>query len=392
MAELYELKQNLGMVGAQLKKINDDLQAKVANPNVAMDEVTALKAQKADLQERFNIIKGEHDTLEAEQRATLQQRQQIDAGAKTDAEKIVAAKAEFFRAAIQNRPMSQDAIEVFNQLQALPAPTVSGGENFLPTTMSNVLVSEPFARNPLRGVIGTTNIGGLELPRISFKLDDDDFVGDDETAKELVLSGDKVTFGRKKFKVFAAISDTVIHGSDVGLVGYVENALRSGLAAKEKKVSFAVDLGIKVGEEHMTFYQVDDEGDYIIPAVTGATLYEAVTNAIAKLHEDFRDNAKVCMAYADYVTMLKELANQNMTLYSAPPEQVIGKPVVFCDSATTPIVGDFTYAHLNYDGELVYDTDKDVKSGDYLFVITAWIDQKRKLNSAFRLAIVEPVV
>jgi len=53
-------------------------------------------------------------------------------------------------------------------------------------------------------------------------------------------------------------------------------------------------------------------------------------------------------------------------------------------------VGDFNYVHLNYDGELVYDTDKDVNTGDYLFVITAWIDQHILLKSAFRRAKVVP--
>jgi len=48
--------------------------------------------------------------------------------------------------------------------------------------------------------------------------------------------------------------------------------------------------------------------------------------------------------------------------------------------------------HLNYDGELVYDSDKDVDSGDYLFVLTGWMDQHILLKSAFRLAKVVPTV
>ena len=46
------------------------------------------------------------------------------------------------------------------------------------------------------------------------------------------IKGDTVKFTTNKFKVFAAISDTVIHGSDVELVNWVENALQSGLAAE----------------------------------------------------------------------------------------------------------------------------------------------------------------
>ena len=95
------------------------------------------------------------------------------------------------------------------------------------------------------------------------------------------------------------------------------------------------------------------------------------------------------MRYADYVTMLKTLSNNSMDLYRVQPEQIIGKPVIFCDSAAIPIVGDFGYCRLNYDGDLVYDADKDVDGGNYIWVLTGWFDQHRLLNSAFRLAILK---
>jgi len=98
------------------------------------------------------------------------------------------------------------------------------------------------------------------------------------------------------------------------------------------------------------------------------------------------------MRYSDYVTILKSLANNAGTLYNAPPESIIGKPVTFSDAAVKPIVGDFNFAHLNYDGMLVYDTDKDVDKGEYLFVLTAWIDMHLLLKSAFRIATLPPEV
>lgn len=57
-----------------------------------------------------------------------------------------------------------------------------------------------------------------------------------------------------------------------------------------------------------------------------------------------------------------------------------------------PIVGDFNYLHLNYDPETVFDSDKDVDKGEYIWVLTAWFDQRKKLSSAFRIAkVVAPV-
>lgn len=373
---LYDLKEKMATVGAQLTNIENQLMDKLANPAVPMNEITDLKNQKNDLQERFNLLKEQHDKVEKEQKAKLSNDNPV-AAAHSDKDKMIAAKAEFIRAAIQGRPVSQDAQNI---LRALPSPHPTGGDKFLPTTMSNELLSEPLVKNPLRDVVRISNIKGLELPKIAFTIDEDDFITDEQTAKELKLTGDKVTFGRNKFKIFAAISDTVIHGSDLDLVNYVENALRSGLAAKEKKVSFATTP--KAGEEHMSFYSAQNG----ITQVSGTNKYKAIKAALTALHEDYRENATIVMTYADYSDIIEALSGPNGSYYDAPPERVLGKPVVFSDSAVDPIVGDFNYARLNYDGELIYETDKDVKTGDYLFVLTAWFDQVILLKSAFRIA------
>ncbi|MEV3437282.1 phage major capsid protein, partial [Paenibacillus larvae] len=78
-------------------------------------------------------------------------------------------------------------------------------------------------------------------------------------------------------------------------------------------------------------------------------------------------------------------------LYTAQPEQVLGKPVVFCDSAESPVIGDFTYSHFNYDLNALYDREKDVKTGIEQFVVTAWFDHQIKLKSAFRIAKVKTI-
>lgn len=382
MKTLYELKTNLATVGAELQKIAGELMEKAANPSVPIEEIEALQTTKANLQKRYDLIKDEHDRMEADQKAQLNKNGIVTA--KDDKERLIAAKAAYYRAVILKQPIPDDVQAI---IKAIPANDASGGANFLPSTLSNELVHEPFTKNPLRGIIRMSNIKGLEIPKIAFSLDNDDFISDDVAAKEIAATGNKQAFGRHKFKVKVAVPDTIIHGSDLNLVSYIENALKSGLAAKEKKVSFATTP--EAGEEHMSFYQKDLSTEHVIEEVKGADLYEAITNSIADLHEDFRENAKVVMKYTDYVTMLKELSNGSMDLYQAQPEKIIGKPVIFCDSATIPIVGDFNYCVLNYDGEPIYDADKDVDKGNYIWVLTAWIDQHRLLNSAFRLAVVE---
>lgn len=377
MHTVYDLKAKLSTVGEELAAVDADLIAKLANPAVAIEEINKIEGKKADLQKRFDLLKAAHDKAEADQKAKFQMKNPVNpvVGASTDKERLVAAKAEFIRAAVQGRPVSEEARNV---LRGSGATNDTGGEKLLPTTLTTELLHEPFVTNPLRGHIRVSNIKGLEVPKISYTLDDDGYVTDEETAKEIELDGDKVSFGRNKFKVKVRVSDTVLHGSDADLVAYVENALRSGLAAKEKKISF--DAAAATAYQHMSFYGVG------IAQVNGASKLAAIKAAIAALHEDYRENAKVAMRFSDFIEIVEGLANGNAALFDAPPERIIGKPVIFSDSAVDPIVGDFGYCRLNYDGELIYDSDKDVESGEYIWVLTGWHDQQIMLKSAFRIA------
>lgn len=375
MPTLYELKQSLGMIGQQLANKNEELSKSASNPNVKIEDIEKLKKEKEGLQNRYEIVEQQVKEMEVKQQSKLDD--SVTAYNKlSKEEQIIKAKAEFYRHAILPSEFAAPSKEAQKLLHVLPTGNDSGGDKFLPTTLSNEVVAEPFTKNKLREKARLTNIKGLELPRIAYSLDDDDFVTGKETAKELKLKGDTVKFGSHKFKVIATLSDTIIHGSDVDLVNFVENALQSGLAAKERKDAFATSP--KQGLEHMTFYQN-------VKSINGKTVYEAITNALADLHEDFRENATIYMKYTDFVSMIDTLSNKSNTLYEAQPELVFGKPIIFTDVAVKPVVGDYNYFGINYDAT-TYDTDKDVRNGEYLFVLTAWYDQQRTLDSAFRVA------
>lgn len=377
---LYELKMSLKTVGDQLSTVEKEIVAKAGDPSTPIEEVQNAKKKKDELQERFNILKAQHDEMEAKQEAEFQAKKPIFEGIEEPKAKKIAAKAEMVRATMAQRPMAEDAKAVLGDRNN------TGGEKLLPKTVSDELLHEPFVKNPLRDVSTFTNETNLEVPKITFTLSDDDFIADTETAKEMAAEGDTVVFGRYKFKVFVPISETILKGSDTNLVQTVDQALESGLAAKEKKVAFTKTP--KAGEEHMSFYSTQNA----IQVVNGANKYQAIKNAIAALHEDYRDNAKIVMSFADYSEIIEALANGNTTYYDAPPERVLGKPVVFSDSAVDPIVGDFRYSHYNYDIEMLKERDKDVKTGIELFVLTAWVDHRIKLKSAFRIARVTPQV
>lgn len=282
------------------------------------------------------------------------------------------AKATLIRSAINNRPVTPEV------RAALGDDNGTGGEKLLPKTVSDQLIREPGVRNPLRNLSVYSGVTNLEIPRIDFTLDDDDFIADGETAKEMEAEGSLVTFGRFKSKVLVSVSETILAATDTDLVAHVERALQDGLAKKERNVAFAKTP--KEKEKHMSFYSGE------VKEVTGASMYEAIKKAIADLHEDFRANAKIVMRYSDYLDIVEKLANGNSTLFMAPPEQVLGKPVEFSDAAVDPVVGDFQYSQFNYDPATAYETDKDIKTGMNLFVLTAHFDHQLKLKSAFRIA------
>lgn len=376
MKTIFELKQDLATIGNQIQKVNNNITQKAADPKVTMEELNQLNQTKGDLQQRFEIIKNQHDQMEAEQKASLKKGNFTDTS--DPKQKVIDAKAELIRKTIAKEAVPTDI------LQVLGDDETSKGNKFLPKTVATSIITEPTVKNPLRDVSAVTNIPNLEIPKISFTLDDDDFVADTETGKELKAKGDTVAFGRHKFKVFTGISETILSGTNTNLVSTVESNLQSGVAAKERKVAFATTP--KTGEEHMSFY---DETEVKIKKVEGEDLYKAIKNAVADLHEDYRENAKIMMKYADYLNMIETLANGNATLYTAQPEQILGKPVIFTDAAVTPVIGDFSYSHFNYDIGATYEQDKDVRTGVNLFVVTAWFDHQIKLASAFRLAVVK---
>ncbi|MEK5417346.1 MULTISPECIES: phage major capsid protein [Paenibacillus] len=372
---LFDIKNDLVTIGNAYAAAKQAKLEEASKPEASIENIKALETKEKNLKDRFDILQREHDEMAEAQASALAAKAPKAGGDLADPKaKKNAAKAGLIRAVVGGKSVSPEIKAILGDGNS------TGGEKILPSTMTNELLHEPFVKNPLREVSTVTSVTNLEIPKVTFTLDDDDFIDDTETAKELEADGDVVTFGRHKFKVFVPVSETILAATDTNLVQTVDQALESGLAAKEKKVAFAATP--KVGEEHMSFYSTQNG----ITEVTGTDLYKAIKAALAALHEDYRDNAKIVMRYADYLDIIEVLANGSATLYSAQPEQVLGKPVVFCDAAVKPIVGDFRYSHFNYDPTVLYDRDKDVKTGVELFVLTAWLDHKIKLKSAFRIA------
>lgn len=387
---LFEMKEKMATLQASIAADAAWIAEKAADPSIPMEEIQAKKLHRDELQGRFDMLKAEHDVMEVKQKDAVAKKVADD-----PKERTLKAKAEFYRAALTGN----DVKKAYEGLGALPTNTadLGYGENLLPTNMSNELITEPVEENSLRQVEPVSQITGLEEPKLIFSIDDADLadVTDKETAKEIEMTGDTVTYGRFKTKIKATVKDTVLHGTDVNLVSTIEAALRSGLAIKEKMRAFAPATGIGAYDEthkHMSFYAETTIGGTTttdIKTVTGPNIITAIINAWADLPEAFAANAKCVMKKSDYYAAIQTLAGSNGDLWGKKPEDVIGIPVIFNDRAVKPVVGDFRYSKQNYDIGTIFDTDKDADKGEYYFILTAWGDHQIRLKSAFRLVEVD---
>ena len=374
-----KIQQQLEGCRALLKEAVNKVDEAYADVTSTLEQRAALEATVKDLKNRVEKYENDLKELDDEAAKNFELENSIR-NARNSGDEKIEAKAELIRATMKKEKVSQRV------LNSLGEGSGNGnGENLLPTTLMTELVTEPFAVNPLRGVSTMTNITNLEIPKLAFTLDDDDFLtSNSQTAKEMKLSASKIKFERKDFRVYADITDAVLRGSNVNLVGYVENALRSGMAKKEKKLAFAVGTS----NPETSFYNKTGS-NYDITAITKESKYLAIKAALADLEDDYADKAKIVMRRSDYFDIIEALANGNATLYQAQPESVLGAPVIFCDLATIPVVGDFSYSHFNYDLDATYESDKNIRTGITSFVLTGYLDHKIKMKSAFRLALVQ---
>lgn len=375
----YLIMQNLEGVQAQLKAAVEHVDNLFSSPSSTIAERTEAENKVADLKNR--VVFYQNELKELDQEAMVRMQDQSKPENLSKEEKVIKAKADLIRNTIAGRVQPR---EVLNELG--DGASLGNGQKILPTTLMTELVVEPYAKNPLRGVSKFTNITNLEVPKIAFTLENDDFLAaDNETAKEMKASASIITFERKKFKVFADVTETVLRGTDTNLVAHVENALKSGMARKEKKIAFA-----EVTNAADTSFYNKTSNNYDIKTIQKESLYLAIKAALADLEDEYADNAKVVMKKSDYFDMIEALANGNTSFYQAQPETILGAPVIFCDLATVPVIGDFSYSQFNYDLDATYESDKNIKTGVTSFVLTAYLDHKILMKSAFRLAKVTP--
>lgn len=383
MTSTYELRNQALDLGEAVKQAKAEYNRILDDPKSTNE---AVQAAKAKLDNRVMKFNGKQELIkeqEAQEKMNLQTTQSAREARKLPKDpkaRLVKAEAAWIRKTM--RPDNAEFQEKWNNVkQELKDDTETNGGDLLPINVSNQLISEPLAKNPLRDIETISTVTNLILPKIAFEIADDGFVKDGEAAKNASLKGDAIKFGRYEMKVRAAVSDTILRGTDTGLVQYVNNALSSAIQKKERTVS--LNESATGDEAHMSYYDASNG----IKTVSGSDLFHAVRKALADLDDDFTDSAKILMTRTDYYDMLDSLANGSTTLYDRQPEQVLGAPVIFTSAAVKPIIGDFAYGRLNYEMDSpLYEQYKDYEHGMNYFQFTTWFDHRIVLSSAFRIA------
>lgn len=377
---MFELEERMADLRMQITAEAENLVTMATDAGASMEDVRAKQQRVKDLQERMAVLEVEHAKMADKAKGTMG----ANGGATMTKEE---AAGLFYQGALMGT-LDKTPRMVYEQLGAKPADNADqgAGSKLLPTTLSNNLLLEPMTANPLRGRMTVTNISGLKLPKLGFAIDNDDYIAKDgATAKELKMTGDTVDFGRHELPLKATVSESLLRSTPLNIEAAVTAALESAQAAKELKVIFAATPAS--GEEHMSLYAKDSGGtNYLCTAVEGTTMLDAILAAAGDLEDMYQGGACVVMRRQDYISMIRTMVGHE-NLFGRKPEDVIGYPVVFCEKATIPVVGDFRYLHLNFDGNNYFDTDKDVTKRLRYFTCNTEYDIHVVLRSAFRLAV-----
>lgn len=367
----YQLKRDLQVFNEQSIKLNEEMIDQATKGN--SQEVVRIKDELANIEISRKAIKEELDKREKEDIENLEL---------VDKYNPIENRGTIYRSILKGESIPDNIKRGLFGTNSTPN---TGGDNLVPTNLGDVLISECANTNPIRDIATVTNIVGLELPRVSYKIDDMEFVSDGEIAKELELKGEKVKFNNFGFRISTEISDSLLEGTNTNLVNYIERALKEGLVKKEKYSIFKTN---KTEEKHMNIYSDTNA----VKKVQGDTLFKAIKNALSDLCDEFYNNATIVMHRNDYYSMIDELSNNNTNFYDKQNHQILGVKVVFCEDAHKPVIGDFRYLHLNYYTDTKLESERIAREGRNFFILSGSFDIRLILTSAFRIAETTPTM
>ena len=272
----------------------------------------------------------------------------------------------YFRAAITRTALAAGV------MAALSVPVTTGanpGNGLLPITVSNTLIDDIYGNEGFLAEITHSQIKGLRLPKAKTTVTQTTAaVAAGTAATEHSFEDDVILFGRFPGRDKILVPGSVMRGTNVDLAGYIQAKLNE--IHQERLYNRMFATGASGDYAHMSLYN----STVGVAEVEGATMYEAITKALAALPTNARAVAKVAMQPMAYFNMIKELSNGAATLFGTPDKAMLGFSVVLCEYATQPIVGDLKAIRVNYDDALFLKTDEDIDTDVIKFVINGDYD------------------
>ena len=289
----------------------------------------------------------------------------------------------YFKAAITRQPLSQ---ELRNELAITTG--ANPGNGLLPVEVSKSLISDIYGEDKFLSAITHTQIKGLRLPKVKATPASDAVRSPDGTteAGETQLSDETVNFGRFPGREKIVVPTAILGGTETDLDAYISSRLQYDHRRRMRSRIFAA-AGTTGDLAHMSVY-TKGAGNPDLPVSQGADTLEAVQNAIAALPDGVREVAKVVMTYADWMEMIKTLANGATALFGAPTKEMLGFEVITCDYVGSDgiLVGDLSAIHVNYDDPLRLKTDEDIDLDMTKIVIAYDYDIRIEDPNKLRLA------
>ena len=96
-ATLYKIKEDLTALGAQIAQDANWIAEKAGDPQTKMEDIQAKKKHRDELQERFDMLKEQHDAMEQKGKEAVRRK---DAANSPEKERQK-AKGKFYRDALQ---------------------------------------------------------------------------------------------------------------------------------------------------------------------------------------------------------------------------------------------------------------------------------------------------
>lgn len=280
---------------------------------------------------------------------------------------------------------SAPAVEIRN---ALSLPTVSSdtatGAYLLPKTVSDQLIRDIVEDDSILAEFETTAITGLELPRVATTDVDGDDVDDGTDAPDASVTADRLIFGRYPYSKSVPVPNSLLTDTNTAIESYISTRHQEMMRARLCKRAF--DTAATGNYTHMSVYHADNK----VKNVEGEDLLTGITNALADLPTRPAGVYKVALKMADWMSLIRTLANGATSLFGAPTKEILGFEPVLSNYVTKPVVGNLKTIHLNFDSAIAYETERHAKAGTTDFVLRTYFDIHIEQPELLRTVTVTP--